>query len=151
MTSQAKDLTPVAKTPIQLDGRVLLVEDGPANARLTLMVLEKAGAEVTLVENGRDAVERVAAAEDPFDLILMDMQMPVMDGYAATRELRSRGYSTPIVALTAHAKKGDRQKCLDAGCDDYIAKPINRDKLLDLISRSAETPAQATGAPTRDA
>ncbi|QDU27834.1 Signal transduction histidine-protein kinase BarA [Anatilimnocola aggregata] len=116
--------------------RVLLVEDGPDNQRLISYVLKKAGASVVLAENGEIGVQTALAASDrrePFDVILMDMQMPVLDGYAAATKLRQLGYPHPIIALTAHAMSGDRQKCLASGCDDYLQKPIDREVLVQRI------------------
>jgi CheY-like chemotaxis protein len=126
--------------------QILLVEDYPTNQKVTMRHLSNAGYRVDLAENGRIAVE--AFQRKGYDLILMDMQMPVMDGYAATRAIRalesknsgasdptSAAKHTPIIATTAHAMKGDRQMCLDAGVDDYIIKPLRKANLLKLVEK----------------
>ncbi|MBD3672219.1 MAG: response regulator [Planctomycetaceae bacterium] len=132
-----------------LSCRILLAEDGPDNQLLIRTFLEKAGANVEIAEHGQMALEAALEADNanqPFDVILMDMQMPVMDGYAATTELRNRGYHRPIIALTANAMGGDRDRCLASGCDDYATKPIDREKLISQIrNQVGPSPAPATG------
>jgi len=141
------------------DCHVLLAEDGPDNRLLIMRILQKAGATVTAVETGQVAVEAAMANRrdrdepdpgKPFDLILMDVQMPVLDGLAAARQLRARGYTGPIIALTAHALPGDRARCLAAGCDDYASKPINRHRLLELVRRYATRKASSRAMEARD-
>ncbi len=127
--------------------RVLAAEDGPDNQRLIRYLLERAGAEVTIRENGALAVEAVIESATPFDLILMDIQMPVLDGYSATRKIREAGYTMPIVALTAHSMSTDRDKCLAAGCDAYLSKPIRKLELFNEIERLVSLTRQAA-APT---
>ncbi len=117
--------------------RVLLAEDGYDNQVLITTFLVKAGAQVKVVENGQLAVEEAhaaLAAGAPYDVVLMDMQMPVLDGYSATSKLRMTGYRGPIVAITAHAMAGDRERCENAGCDDYLSKPVDRAKLTALVA-----------------
>ena len=108
---------------------VLVVDDGDANRKLIDLVLSRAGAVVTLAENGQEAVDILQQCS--FDLVFMDMQMPVLDGYSATTQLRDRGDETPIIALTGNAMKGDREKCLAVGCNDFLAKPVDIDTLLE--------------------
>ncbi len=120
----------------KLECRILLAEDGLDNQRLISLVLRKAGAVVDVAENGKEALDMLEAARqagNDYDVVLMDMQMPVLDGYAAAGEIRARDYRVPVIALTAHAMVEDRQKCLDAGCDYYATKPIRRDVLIETI------------------
>ncbi len=123
--------------------RVLLVEDAMDIQRLMRCFLEAAGAVVTLASNGAEAVAK--ALEYEFDVVLMDMQMPIFDGYAATKQLRASGYSTPIIALTAKAMVGDREDCLAAGCDEYFAKPVKASLLIELVARIAAAGSQRGG------
>jgi len=116
--------------------RILLAEDNPINQKLTISMLCKAGYQMDVAVNGKEAVEKYISDPQGFDLILMDIQMPEMDGREATREIRRRGFSrVPIIAITAESMKGDLEKCLDAGMDDYIAKPIRRDMILEMIKK----------------
>ena len=120
----------------KISGRFLLAEDNPVNQVLTAAILRAAGADVTVVENGEKALEQVLAAEAdrPFDLVLMDLQMPVVDGYEATRRLREEGFARPIVALTAHGMSEHHEKSLAAGCNRHLVKPIERDQLINMIA-----------------
>jgi CheY-like chemotaxis protein len=104
-------------------------------------MLRQAGADVTVAENGLlgvEAAEAAAAEGHPFDVILMDMQMPIMDGYSATRQLREGGYEGQIIAITAHAMVGEFDKCVSAGCNGYLTKPINRQLLIHEVSSHVE-------------
>ena len=118
--------------------RILLAEDNPVNQKLAQLMLAKAGCEVDVASNGREACEKFTAAPERFHLIFMDIQMPVMDGIEATKAIRARGFSTiPIIAMTARAMTGDREMCLGAGMTDYITKPIRRDTVLAAIEKHA--------------
>jgi len=123
---------------LKLACNVLLVDDQQDIRSVTRHFLEEAGAEVTLAENGAIAVNRVRQAEAQrrqYDVIVMDMQMPEVDGYTATSQLRESGFTMPIIALTANAMQGDRERCVQAGCDDYLAKPIDHAELVKMIDR----------------
>ncbi|PQO26296.1 ATP-binding protein [Blastopirellula marina] len=124
---------PSHEMPPHIDANVLVVEDSRDAQLLVRTILERAGATVKLATNGVEALEAVdnaAQAAEPFDVIIMDMQMPIMDGFTATQKLRKLGCTLPIIALTAQAMEEDRQRCLDVGCSDYQTKPIHRKTLL---------------------
>jgi two-component system sensor histidine kinase/response regulator len=113
---------------------LLIAEDHPVNQKLIKAILTKAGYQVALANNGREAFEKFCASSEHYDLIFMDVQMPEMDGLEATRKIRAQGFEQiPIIAMTAHAMKGDREMCLAAGMNDYIAKPIKKESVFELI------------------
>jgi PAS domain S-box-containing protein len=140
--SDSATTKPSADKPLQ-GLRCLLVEDGADNQRLIQFVLRKAGAQVETRDDGqagfREAM-RAFRAEQAYSVVLMDMQMPVMDGYTATRKLRESGYDRPIIALTAHAMSGAQQECLELGCDAYTNKPIDRHELINIIEHYGRQP-----------
>jgi len=113
---------------------ILLIEDNPVNQKLAKLMLAKAGYKVEVADNGREGVNKFTASPDNFDLIFMDIQMPEMDGIEATIALRAQGFeSIPIIAMTADAMKGDKERCLNAGMNDYISKPIKRETVFEVI------------------
>ena len=132
----------VEETSARSSHRILLTEDIAENQVLALELLEQAGYAVDVAKNGREAVKM--SAEGPYDVILMDIQMPEMGGVEATRNIRRReiadGTHTPIIALTAHAMKGDRERYLAAGMDDYVSKPIRRAERLAAVERVCAQP-----------
>ncbi len=134
----ASDDGGLEKVPRTLDCRVLVVDDRRDVRHISQHFLEKAGAKVVTAEDGQQGINAALAARDsgePFDLIVMDMQMPNVDGLQATAELRSAAVETPIIALTADAMKGDREKCVNGGCDDYLSKPIDQLLLVNMVAR----------------
>jgi two-component system sensor histidine kinase/response regulator len=141
--------------PVSLVGRVLVVEDNPVNQQVALAMLESLGLHCRLADNGRRAIERLQ--QESFDLVLMDCQMPEMDGFEATAEIRARQgdgrlhANLPIVALTANAVDGDRERCLAAGMDDYLSKPFSRERLLATLQRWLPRATASTAAKTRTA
>lgn len=140
-TSDAAPVVDPASLP-RLHGRILLAEDGEDNQRLIAYHLRNAGAEVTIAGNGRIALALLhdaARTATQYDLLVTDMQMPELDGYTLARTLRAEGNALPIIALTAHAMSEDRQHCLDAGCDDYATKPVNRAELIRCCARWLDT------------
>lgn len=132
-------LSEIVSAPVTLAGcRVLVADDRRDNRYLISRILEKAGATVDTAENGRQALKRIAEAQSaaqPYHVVLMDMLMPELNGFEAVAKLRAAGWSTPVVALTASAMAGDRDRCLQAGCDDYLTKPIDSLTLITLVHR----------------
>ena len=160
-------LHPTAELAALRGRRVLVVEDNAFNRDVAVAFLEDAGLVVDVAENGKEAVEKVVESRQGFDAVLMDIQMPEMDGYTATREIRKREENgrrkprgkddketaqhdleekfrdrTPIIALTAHALKGEREKCLEGGMDDYLAKPLNEEQLLRMLLKWVASPSE---------
>lgn len=147
-SDRSSDTTSGNDAVARFDGRVLLVEDNRVNQRLISALLQKSGANVEMVDNGAAAVSRILDTTRPaFDVVVMDMQMPVLDGYDATRQLRKLGIDVPIIALTAHAMAHDRIKCLDAGCSDFLTKPVRRELLTEVCLRHAK-PRQTESDPS---
>ncbi len=134
--SVSSESTQKEVTKILVNAHVLVVEDGPDNQLLLQYLLKKLGAEVTVVGNGAEALGAVEDRE--FDLILMDMQMPVLDGYGAVKELRARGYEGKILALTANTAPEDQASCLQVGCNDYLGKPFERAAFIEKITNLHE-------------
>ena len=120
---------------IAFSGHVLVVDDDPGNQRLAKRLLERLGFDVSTANDGAEAVEKAENCD--FDMIFMDVQMPIMDGFKATRLLRQKEITTPVIALTAHAFQEDKERCLEAGCDDYISKPIEHGTLVKIITQHA--------------
>jgi two-component system sensor histidine kinase/response regulator len=129
--------------------RILLAEDNPTNRILAIKILERRGHRVIVAENGKEALDLLERST--VDLVLMDVQMPVMGGFEATRAIREREQSTgdhvPIIAMTAHAMKGDRERCIEVGMDDYISKPIDSAKLLALVDQTGSASPSPDDAP----
>ncbi len=150
VNADAEDSATVQAHNSPLEGRrIVLAEDGIDNQRLIGFHLRKAGADVTVVNNGEELLEAMSHHGDadgllldppPFDLVLSDMQMPVIDGYTAVARLRKKGCRLPIIALTAHAMAGDQQRCRNAGCDGYESKPIAKDKLINTCIDALQPP-----------
>ena len=150
--SESDQLTP-ADFPSRADrmfGSILVVEDNDANRRLLTYMLTDEGYTVRTAKNGYECLELLDS--EKFEVVLMDMQMPILDGYATTRRIRQteKWRDLPVIALTAHAMKGDAEKCLEAGCNTYLAKPFNRDQLLNQIQRLLYTKQQQKEASARD-
>ena len=116
------------------DVRILLVDDSADNQRLFERILASVGAHVDVAENGVVAIARAQSAK--YDVIIMDIRMPMMDGYEATRRIRSQGFAGPILALTAHANPGEEERCRNAGCTGFYLKPINRASLLQAVTEA---------------
>jgi signal transduction histidine kinase/FixJ family two-component response regulator len=142
LTIRIRDVAELNAKPPKLDCRVLVVDDRRDVRHISQHFLEKAGATVSTAEDGQQGIDTALAARDagePFDLVVMDMQMPNVDGLQAVAGLRSAGIEWPIIALTADAMKGDRDKCLNGGCDDYLSKPIDQAKLIGIAAKYTQS------------
>ncbi len=130
-----------------MKARLLLAEDNDANRRVLALRLGRAGADVVTACNGKEAIDRfddAARQGHPIEAVIMDMEMPILDGYEAVRQIRARGFSTPIIAVTAYAMREGREECLAIGCDEHISKPIEWDRLfLRLSNLLADTRGEA--------
>ncbi|HMN69486.1 MAG TPA: response regulator [Bdellovibrionales bacterium] len=135
MTQPARAIMPPAATAAKR-GRVLIVDDAPDNRTLIYHYVNRMGFNADLADNGAEAVDK--ALNQYYDVVLMDVQMPGMDGFEAVKELRAKEYDRPIVALTAHTMKGDRERCLNEGFDEYLGKPIDRESLRQTLDRYAD-------------
>jgi CheY-like chemotaxis protein/HPt (histidine-containing phosphotransfer) domain-containing protein len=132
-TAEEKNPDVAITEQMRFSGRVLVAEDVLTNQKLMSHLLEKMGLEAVMVDDGEKAVQK--AIGQSFDIIFMDIQMPNMDGYEATKAIRKQGIKTPIVALTAHAMPGDDYKCIEAGCNDYLSKPLMYTKLVKTLAK----------------
>lgn len=125
--------------------RILMVEDNQINQRVGKLILQRAGFNIDLANDGREALE--AHKSEPYDLILMDCQMPVMDGFEASRQIRSLDKHQPvIIAVTANALVGERERCLNAGMDDYLSKPFQAEQLVAVVKKWMASRDKVTGA-----
>jgi signal transduction histidine kinase/ActR/RegA family two-component response regulator len=135
MLSNSEDEAPVIATPVNLDGRrrVLLAEDNPTTQSLISILMQQLGLDLAIVDNGQAAIDFLV--DNQVDLILMDCQMPILDGFKATTHLRAQGVTTPVIALTAYARSEDEQQCLDAGMNDFLSKPFRQNDLREVLFR----------------
>jgi signal transduction histidine kinase/ActR/RegA family two-component response regulator len=148
--AQAQAVEPAAPKPREVPAcagtaRLLLVEDNPVNQKVVLGILRKKGYRIDIANHGREAIDKLESAETPYDVVLMDVQMPVLDGLEATRILRGnpKWGGLPIIAMTAHAMTGDRERCLEAGMSGYISKPIQPANLISMVDEYLTAPAGA--------
>ncbi len=123
--------------------RILIVDDNEDNRDVLARRLQRRGFDIATAIGGREAVQQ--ASDDAPDLILMDMNMPELDGWQATGQIRANGVTVPIIALTAHAMQGDRERAIEAGCTDYHTKPVELDKLMELIEKLLSNSAEEIG------
>lgn len=140
LNPQKNEIKMVSKSSVLRGFKVLLVEDSKDNQELVSNFLQVAGAEVELANNGEEGVSK--ALEGDHNLVLMDIQMPILDGYSATRKLRAQGFGKPIIAFTAHAMNEERQRCLNAGCTEHLTKPINRAELIERVRKYSSPSAE---------